>query len=1241
MRILSVRIRNLNSLAGDWTIRLDGPEYEADGIFAITGPTGAGKSTILDAICLALYGRTPRLDKITKNSNEIMSRQTAECLAETRFRTASGEFLCSWSQNRAGKKTSGKLQQPKHRLYDSEGRSLAEKTTEVVDQVTALTGMDFQRFTQAMLLAQGRFASFLLADGDERAPLLEQITGTAVYSDISIKTHERNRAEQARLDALDNELAALNALSPEEEQRLADEKNETLAEAETWAARERALRDDLARLKTAEALERDRKALVEERETLRRDEETFAPDKRRLELARRASGLVDLLEAATARRDELRRDKESMATLAERLPVLEKEEREATTALSEAKKTWNEAKTRVERDRSLWKRVRGMDADISARRRETDALVRELETRLAIVDRRQKTRDNTDRERRRAENDLALLLTDKARIAGDAALTDVIGAMETRLSRLEEENDALISAEARLSELERQSLDQRSALDALKNAADQLTQQRDEARERALATRRNALTLLDGENVSAKRALRDALASSASALEKARDAAKDRASLFTRIKRLANERRALDDVLRREEEELRLSQEKLSFLKEKISLQETIRSYEEERKNLRDGVPCPLCGSLLHPFAEREPEAVAPENAKSELSTLERLTERLTIELAGHRRDASHADDEKEENERALQEKTRLLRRDVAALSPTLRAALDGAAGTTPVPALEPWENGLLSAMTLTESAPDLEPLLTTLLQERSTRLAETDALLQRVEALENTERALREKTEALQHQCDAAQNEVRAAEANALEIQAETSSLCKEISEKKRQAKVDLDELNTLMRPFNAGGNDVSELRASLTSLIARRNRLAALLERETTLRDALAECQKRLAVEEEAARTARREWEGANESLKARSAELSALEKARKELFGSRSADEEEQTADRNLRQMEETANLRRDALERVSRSLAENKSASAALTERMTQRAATLRDTEASMRERLNAEGFEREEDCRNALLRKDRLDELSMIEKTLAERKVRLDDRENELQRKAQNQTTPLPSREETERALAETGTAREAALQRLGGIQERLSLNHNKKERTAQLRTQREAQAAVCRRWAALNDLIGSADGKKFRNYAQELTFRRLIIMANRQLSFMTDRYLLTPDQDEALTLNVIDRYQADAVRSSRNLSGGESFLVSLALALGLAQMAGRTARVDSVFLDEGFGTLDEESLGVALDMLASLRRKGKTIGVISHIQAVRDRVNVQIQVSPTGNGKSALSGPGVSMTNKG
>ncbi|MFR2386273.1 MAG: AAA family ATPase, partial [Bilophila wadsworthia] len=119
MRILQIRFKNLNSLAGEWAIDLTHPAFLSDGIFVITGPTGAGKTTILDAVCLALYGRTPRLRHVTKSENEIMTRQTGECFAEVTFETRSGTFRCHWRQWRARKKASGELQAPRRELSDA------------------------------------------------------------------------------------------------------------------------------------------------------------------------------------------------------------------------------------------------------------------------------------------------------------------------------------------------------------------------------------------------------------------------------------------------------------------------------------------------------------------------------------------------------------------------------------------------------------------------------------------------------------------------------------------------------------------------------------------------------------------------------------------------------------------------------------------------------------------------------------------------------------------------------------------------------------------------------------------------------------------------------------------------------------------------------------------------------------------------------------------------------------------
>lgn len=167
----------------------------------------------------------------------------------------------------------------------------------------------------------------------------------------------------------------------------------------------------------------------------------------------------------------------------------------------------------------------------------------------------------------------------------------------------------------------------------------------------------------------------------------------------------------------------------------------------------------------------------------------------------------------------------------------------------------------------------------------------------------------------------------------------------------------------------------------------------------------------------------------------------------------------------------------------------------------------------------------------------------------------------------------------------------------------------------------------------------LHKLIGSSDGQKFRNFAQGLTFDFMIRGANEQLQKMSDRYLLIRDDNEPLELNVIDNYQAGEIRSCKNLSGGESFIISLALALGLSSMASNNStkniQVDSLFLDEGFGTLDDDSLDIALDTLTSLQQEGKLIGVISHVQALKDRILTQIKVEKLSGGVSKISGAGV------
>ena len=201
------------------------------------------------------------------------------------------------------------------------------------------------------------------------------------------------------------------------------------------------------------------------------------------------------------------------------------------------------------------------------------------------------------------------------------------------------------------------------------------------------------------------------------------------------------------------------------------------------------------------------------------------------------------------------------------------------------------------------------------------------------------------------------------------------------------------------------------------------------------------------------------------------------------------------------------------------------------------------------------------------------------------------------------------------------------------LLRASGANKQLLENNNLNlEKSKQKLAEKEQQQIASDKWKRLDNLIGSADGKKFRNYAQALTFENLIALTNKQLQKMSERYLLKRigDLSNPFELLVIDKFQNCAERIAQNLSGGEKFIVSLSLALGLANMASRNVRIDTMFIDEGFGTLDSDYLDVALTALSSLQSEGKLIGVISHLSELKERIATHITVAPVGNGRSRI-----------
>ena len=309
--------------------------------------------------------------------------------------------------------------------------------------------------------------------------------------------------------------------------------------------------------------------------------------------------------------------------------------------------------------------------------------------------------------------------------------------------------------------------------------------------------------------------------------------------------------------------------------------------------------------------------------------------------------------------------------------------------------------------------------------------------------------------------------------------------------------------------------------------------------------------------------------------------------------------------------------------------------------------------MADAEKAFGEKLHAAGFESENELRSACLSGS---EIERLERAVHERAEALSAARTALSIARKNDEAARGALEALFASLEEAGSGdarldaahTEAALsavlsavarlrETLGSLAEKRRADDERRRTSAEMRKAIEAQRLRGAEWAKLVALIGDAEGKRFRKAAQKLTFAMLLQNANVMLEHMHSRYRLEPAGASQLDVAVRDEDLAGVVRTSANLSGGETFLVSLALALALSRISTKNLRVDTLFLDEGFGSLDAVTLEKALSALETLQRTSqKLIGLISHVKAVSDRIPAHVTVRPRGaTGESIVTGPGV------
>jgi exonuclease SbcC len=1225
MRILQLRFKNLNSLAGEWQVDFTDAAYSSDGIFAITGPTGAGKSTILDAICLALYGRTPRLHRVTKASNEVMSRQAGECLAEVSFQTQAGNFRCCWGQHRSRKRAAGELQNPRHELVNADtGVVIDSSLRGVAEHIEAITGMDFDRFTRSMLLAQGGFAAFLQAAADQRAPLLEQITGTEIYSEISVRVHEIRSTEYKKLEALNAETQGIQVLDGEEEQSLDTSLQQKMDSEAAVTQQLVAVQRAINWLEGIARLELELRQLGQKKQDWQLRRDAFASDLQRLERANLALELAGDYAALCALRQQRESDRQTRVRHQAEQPDIEAAAsradavmQAATAALALKQAEQKRAVPVIRQVRELDLRIAGTDKPIENTRRD----LAEASTASHALGEQQRD-DARALQLQRAALDklLASLVADHA----DEKLVQQLAALEGRFNALKTLSGHCLNVQQ---EIERAQDQLRKIIEARGQHIARLAtlQQAVQAAERELQEKRGEFeNILDAVALAGWRSGQALLIEQQHQLRTVSDAAVVLLQAREQLLQLDTgkaqgmlEQSTLKGEHQAASERQRTLEREVELLETQCDLVEKIQGFTEARSQLKDGEPCPLCGAAEHPYARgnlptpsasRRQHGVAKDNLKAVTIQLRELE----VKLARVGSDL----------ERMAADQTQLIDRvDTISRSLTPQCA------------------ALSIEFNPENAGPELLDRVAMLDEKNQQSLARHRHTVQTAEALELSINALRHTLEQSRRELASAEQLAQSNDFQRTRAEETLERLQLELDTKRAQQHRERSELQQQLKPYGVDPLAIESLDAIYAQLAARREHWLARQTQKIELQQQLATLE--LQIQHRSGQM--QQAEAIVTRIEAQLAELLqervALVDSRRQLFADRDPAHEEARLESELDSANQNIEHARQSLDAARQQLQQVKTRLESLANEIAASDRRIDEVAAKFAVQLAARGFTDEQQYQSVCLQHGEREQLAQLSQELADEFTTITASEREkssalgVERAKSLSVQPIS---ELQAELEQLQRSQRDLHQAIGAIRQRLAHNDSLKQQHRRQQQAVEAQRVECARWDQLHQLIGSADGKKYRNFAQGLTFDIMIAHANARLQKMTDRYLLVRDKVQALELCVLDNYQAGEVRSTKNLSGGESFIVSLALALGLSQMASKKVRVDSLFLDEGFGTLDEEALDTALETLVSLQQDGKLIGVISHVPALKERIATQIKISPRAGGKSEISGPGCS-----
>lgn len=1219
MQILKLSFENINSLKGAWTIDFQAPDFRS-GIFAIVGPTGSGKTTILDAICLALYGHTPRIGSITQNANEVMNRDCDSCRSSLEFQTLSGRYRATWSQkkqknfDKTGKY--GQVVSTMEKFEDGCWIPITDgsKVTSKKQEVQKIIGLSFDQFKRSVMLSQGDFAAFLKSKPNERAQTLEQITGTQIYSLLSTKVYDLAEEQKKLFEDKQREVELSPVLDDAvvltkqeqlkgitEEAKVLETQISKIEKESRWISETAELRNQFLRVKA-------------ELERLKENRNEFFRKENVVRLAEHAQNILPIFNTLIDKQS-LREDSIKEKSAAENeLVNATKSLKEKDFNFKAAEEALNNENLQKPKKLALFSQIEFVDAEISpliksSRLAQEEKIKLENETsdckdhlNKAKEDIRKLEEDREKRDLERKEDIKGAFLYQRKDELRDCKIT------------AETLSAALADAEGKADKASETVKSQEKEAEALRIRKEKIASVIEADKVLLKEAEKRLSEILDGKTLDELTQEQLSFSEQIPLLEAVKSALKAVCDQKEEIVRQ-------EDVMQRDSAELdNWSSKKEGYEKEIQSL--TSRQEELEalvqideltkvRAELKEGEPCPVCGSLEHPFAANLPPEVA--TAKERLA----VVKEESTDLQKNQKEADRKIDVLKDRILVSEKRLKELRKnlDLAEEELTLKC---GRAGLT--------REGV------TEEAAAV------LITKKESLLIDIKKRIAKARDAESKAAAAKEKIAGTTEELHRAEMvfsnaQTKFESAKSLLAQAQTG---------REKARTELEQFwRKTAKEYGSVITD-GELFAHNPELFKRWIAKAAKYEE---LLESCREIENSLAIKkgtlpglvESVERLEKSSREKSDQAAELQT-ELKTKQLQRDKLFGTKLVEIERKAYERLLSQLAE-------AKDQAYENLSKARSVQAAAEQRLKtaeQRSAeaekNLLSAKTEWTDALKKEKFESEEDWRRARLDSEAI---NALHKEITDYKAQsrsAADRFSEADKKlAEKESQKLTDKslEVLEAEKREASAEKEKLLEQKGELQKELKTDEEARIKRAGIEDELKKLKHQVAVWDRLNTLVGSSSGDKYRRYVQSLVLLTLLKNANVELTKLHSRYRLAKGGGD-MEIKVIDSDLADQERPTDNLSGGETFIVSLALALGLAQMASNNVRIDSLFLDEGFGTLDDDSLEKALNALSSLNAQGKTVGLISHVDQIKERIPSKIVVKRSAQpGVSRLEGAGV------